>query len=110
MVSAIAPDPVHAGNTNLADTRHRPVVSERSVLADSAPPAPKNPGAGDNGQFPGERHNQPDQRKDNSSMFAAAVIAGALPPTPQTMEELILRIGTSAIPEESEARLKDILV
>ncbi|WP_263574794.1 hypothetical protein [Devosia aquimaris] len=42
-------------------------------------------------------------------MFAAAVISGALPPTPQTMEELIMRIGSSTIPEESQARLKDLL-
>lgn len=42
-------------------------------------------------------------------MFAAAVIAGALPPTPQSMDELIRRIGSSEIPPESEARLKDIL-
>lgn len=110
MVSAIAPEPVHAGNTNLADTRYRPVVSERRVLADSAPATPKNPGANDNGEFPQRRQAPPQERKDNSSMFAAAVIAGALPPTPQTMEELILRIGTSPIPQESEARLKDILV
>jgi hypothetical protein len=42
-------------------------------------------------------------------MFAAAVIAGALPPVPQTMEQLILRIGVSTIPEEYEARIKDLI-
>jgi hypothetical protein len=42
-------------------------------------------------------------------MFAAAVISGALSPTPQTMGQLMVRIGTSAIPEEFEARLRDLI-
>ena len=46
---------------------------------------------------------------DGPADFAAAVIAGALPPTPQSMEELIRRIGTAEIPLEAQARLRDLL-
>ncbi|HEY8574710.1 MAG TPA: hypothetical protein VIL88_00050 [Devosia sp.] len=42
--------------------------------------------------------------------FAASVLSGALPPVPETMEELVRRIGSSPIPVESQARLKDLLV
>jgi hypothetical protein len=109
MVSAIAPDPIHTGNT-LIDTRHRPVASERGVLPDSAPAAARSPDAGEDERFARDRRDPPPDRKDNSAMFAAAVIAGALPPRPESLEELFLRIGTSAIPTDSEARLRDLLV
>lgn len=83
------------------------------MLPDSARPAPDNAPANNNRQFtPDERKAPPQQeapRRDSSAMFAAAVIAGALPPEPQTLEELMRRIGTSSIPEESQARLKDLL-
>lgn len=42
-------------------------------------------------------------------MFAAAVIAGAMPPAPTTIEEVIMRIGSIPLPPESEARLKDMI-
>lgn len=110
MITAITPEPALPVSANMTDYRYRPAMGERSMLPNSTPTAPKNSGASDDGRFP--RHQQAEPappRKDSSSMFAAAVIAGALPPTPQTMEELMLRIGTSTIPAESEARLKDLL-
>ncbi|QQR40270.1 hypothetical protein [Devosia rhizoryzae] len=42
--------------------------------------------------------------------FAAAVLSGALAPTPQTLSEFYARIGASDIPEESELRLRDLEV
>lgn len=114
MISAVMPDPAISGTTNLTDYRYRPAMGERTMLPDSTPKAPKNSGASTNGQFSQHERQSPPPpplpvRRDPSAMFAAAVIAGALSPTPKTMDELMLRIGTSTIPEESEARLKDLL-
>lgn len=114
MIFPITSDPAIAGGAHMADYRHRTTPGARPLLHNSTPMAHKNAGAGNDSQF-----ERPDDRKtaaqpqptrpDSASMFAAAVIAGALPPTPQTMEELIQRIGISPIPEESQARLKDLL-
>lgn len=113
MITAISPEPALSATTNLTDYRARASVGERPMLPDSTPTTPKNSSPSEDGRFPQEqRRAQPAPelpRKDSSSMFAAAVIAGALSPTPQTMEELMLRIGTSTIPAESEARLKDLI-
>ena len=116
MITAITADPLSIGSVGLSSYRTRPVMGERSVLPDSAPPAPKNSSASDNGTFPRqdapaepvEPMPEPD-RYGAASMFAAAVIAGNLPPVPTTIEELIMRIGTIPLPPESEARLKDLL-
>lgn len=97
----------------MADYRNRAEKGERPLLSDSTPAAPKDAGANNNGGTQRQTHPQSASAdapaRDSSSMFAAAVIAGALPPTPQTMEQLMLRIGISPIPEESQARLKDLL-
>lgn len=112
MVTAITPEPPIYSGAHMADYRNRLAPGERPMLADSTPAAPKNAGANNNSR-PNTQSQQPDLPeqpvRDSSSMFAAAVIAGALPPTPQTMEQLMLRIGISPIPEESQARLKDLL-
>ena len=115
MITAITADPLSIGSIGLSDYRNRPTLGERSMLADSTPPAPKNSGASDNGTFPQPRQQdeappQPhEERYGAASMFAAAVIAGAMPPAPTTIEEVIMRIGTIPLPPESEARLKDLL-
>lgn len=112
MITAITPDLPTSG-ANLGDYRARPALGERSMLPDSVPAAPRSHRPGENRHFGDDKKRsapEPDlPQKDQSSMFAAAVIAGALPPTPQTMEELIMRIGSSPIPAESQARLRDIL-
>ncbi|MGB3338627.1 MAG: hypothetical protein WBA73_15750 [Devosia sp.] len=113
MITAVAADPVQITSSAMASYRTRSGAGERSMLPESAPPTPRNAGAGENGTFPRqERPTEPAPEQQNSvaaSMFAAAVIAGALPPVPTTMEELIMRIGAIPIPPESEARLKDLL-
>jgi hypothetical protein len=40
-------------------------------------------------------------------MFAAAVVAGALSPKPQTAEEIFLRLGKDWSPPESGLHLAD---
>jgi hypothetical protein len=113
MISAVMPEQAISGTINLTDYRYRAAMGERTMLPDSTPTAPKSSSASRDGQFPQNERQTPPQpappRRDPSAMFAAAVIAGALSPTPKTMEELMQRIGTSTIPEESEARLKDLL-
>jgi hypothetical protein len=112
MISAIATDQPVAASSAI-EYRHRVLPGERSVLPDSTPPAPANSQARNNSSFDRDERRTPAQpeapAQESASMFAAAVISGALPPVPQTMEQLIQRIGLSPIPEESQARLKDLL-
>jgi hypothetical protein len=107
MVTAIAPEPIGPSHTSITDYRYRAAPGERTVLPQSAPPAPKSakPSQDHEEQKDSE---QDSPARDSSSMFAAAVLAGALPPTPQTLSELFQRIGNSTIPPESMARLKDL--
>lgn len=109
MITAISAEPPLPGGTYMTEFRNRPVTGERTVLPNSAPAAPRPHGAGNNTRHDADPEHQPAEPRDHSAMFAAAVIAGQLPPTPQTMEELMLRIGISPIPEESQARLRDLL-
>lgn len=113
MITAITADPLSTGSVGLHSYRAKPISGERSMLPDSTPPAPKNSTASDQGSFP--RQDPPTEpapepeRYGAASMFAAAVIAGAMPPAPTTIEEVIMRIGSIPLPPESEARLKDMI-
>ena len=115
MITANTADPLSIGSLGLSSFRLKPVSGERSLLPDSTPPAPKNPSASNHGAFPRQdppAEPEPTPEPDHygaASMFAAAVIAGALPPAPTTLEEVIMRIGTIPLPPESEARLKDLM-
>lgn len=113
MITATTADPGQLASSALASYRPRTTPGERSMLPESTPPVPQNPGAGDNGTFPQQQPPaQPPleaERYGAASMFAAAVIAGKMPPVPTTIEELVMRIGSIPLPPESEARLKDLL-
>jgi hypothetical protein len=115
MVTSLAVEPVSSGVTHMTDYRYRPAMGERTVLPDSTQksPASARPGERDDRPSFGRKADNDEQPveidRDRSADFAAAVIAGALSPTPQTMEELLRRIGSAEIPEESQARLKDLL-
>ncbi|UYO00685.1 MAG: hypothetical protein KIT02_05585 [Devosia sp.] len=116
MVTAIALEPVSPGSTFLAEQRYRPAASERPIMHDSTQHAagssrPDNRQKQSSPEDDARNDDEalPDPLRSGASKFAAAVIAGALPPTPQSMEELIRRIGSSEIPPESQARLKDII-
>jgi hypothetical protein len=115
MVANLAIEPVSPGSANLMEFRYRPTMGERTVLQDSTQksPASARPGERDR-SLPFERKVDNDEQpveaeRNRAADFAAAVIAGALPPTPQSMEELLRRIGSAEIPQESQARLKDLL-
>jgi len=115
MVASLAIEPISPGSASLSEYRYRPAMGERTMLHDSTQKAPNSARPGDrDGKLPFERPEQKQERRaeperDRTADFAAAVIAGALPPTPQSMEELIRRIGTAEIPEESQARLRDLI-
>ncbi len=109
MVTAIAPEPIGPSHTNISDYRYRAALGERTVLPQSTPSAPKNARSNPDREERSSDSEQEAPARDSSSMFAAAVIAGALAPTPQTLAELYQRIGSATIPPESMARLKDLM-
>lgn len=116
MIAATAPELAVSGSNQLADFRHRPPAGESSMLPESAPAVPSAPGASNNGQFAqggGQQDAPPQpvpQPMQNGATFAAAVIAGALAPRPQSIEEVYARIGNAWIPPESEMRLRNLSV
>jgi hypothetical protein len=113
MIASVASDTIVVSTNSLTDFRSRQITGERSLLQDSTPTPAKTSDTG--GQF-AERSTVPEQPApapapmQSGSMFAAAVIAGALAPTPQTIEEVYARIGSAWIPPESELRLRDLSV
>ena len=114
MVVSLAVEPVSSGVAHQTDYRYRPAMGERTVLPDSAQKSASSSKPGDRESLPFKKSSDEDTKpveveRNRSSDFAAAVIAGAMRPTPQSMEELLRRIGSAEIPEESQARLKDLL-
>ena len=113
MIASVASDTIAVSTHSLADFRSRQITGERSLSQDSAAAPAKTSDTG--GPFP-ERPAPAEQPAPalepmrSGSMFAAAVIAGALAPTPQSMEEVYARIGSAWIPPESELRLRDLSV
>ena len=112
MASNIAVVPVFSGMAHFQDHRHRPSLGERTVLPDSAarpqpgPRARNDKRQQDQGQDSGSAS---PPTGNSSSTFDAALMAGTLPPDPGTRDELIRRIGSTDVSEQSEARLKDFL-
>ncbi|HTM78573.1 MAG TPA: hypothetical protein VL133_13210 [Devosia sp.] len=113
MVARIAPDPILASTHSLADFRSRHVTGEHALLQDSTPSAHNSPDSGD-GRLPDPQPQADAEPVEPAlppgAMFAAAVIAGALAPRPQTLEEVYARIGSAWIPPESELQLRDFAV
>ena len=113
MVARIAPDTMAVSTHTLTDLRSRQITGERSLPQDSAPTPAKSTDAGERfpeRSAPAEQPLPPPAPTQSGSMFAAAVIAGALAPTPQSIEEVYARIGSAWIPPESELRLRDLSV
>jgi hypothetical protein len=111
MVALTAMKPVSPGFAAHLENNFRPVLVDRPVVAGDSARASDGQDAR-HGAFGGrETAVEPlaEPSRSRTADFAAAVISGALAPTPQSMEELIRRIGASEIPEESQARLKDLL-
>jgi hypothetical protein len=113
MITAVTADPLILASGSYANLRSRPTTGEQSLLPESPVPASRSGTSSENGSFPErEPSGRPpaeEKKYGAASMFAAAVIAGRLPPAPTTMEELIKRIGSVPLPPEAEARIKDLL-
>ena len=114
MIAATALEPISSASTSMADYRSRMPMAERSVLPDATPAAASSADTGS--QLAQDRgSNKPPAQNAipapvPGSMFAAAVIAGQLSPRPETMKEVLMRIGSAPIPPESELRLRELIV
>lgn len=102
MFATTLPDrPVSAASQNeYARPTERNFAQERI-----APPTPVETAAKSQNQ-----QKPPAENASSGTTFAAAILAGALPPRPETLNQLYARIGTSAIPEGSQSRLRDLQV
>jgi len=115
MIANLAIEPVTAGSASLNEYRHRPTMGERTILPDSTQQSQAGARPGERNQHsPADRQQktqtaEPETLRSGASNFAAAVLAGALPPTPQSVDELFRRIGAAEIPQEAEARLRDLM-
>ncbi len=104
MSARIAPEPIRTGYPSVADFR------SRTLFGDSRPPA--------------DQHGQPDPQPPEStiadtlppvpapppppgSAFAAALLSGQLSPRPTSEREIILRLGSSALPAQGSLALHD---
>lgn len=110
MIPAVRPEPVISRTSTAFNYRNRHATASlpRSSDSPSGPSETNDEVLAFDQTAPSTQPFEP-AREDTSSMFAASLIAGALSPEPQTIEELMRRIGTGPIAEESEARLKDVL-
>ena len=102
--------PLPSGSTSLNEAT-RPMG--RSVQAAPVnPPLPVDAAASPLRfeQRPQQQQHAQYQTPESGTTFAAAVLSGALTPTPKTLSELYARIGSSAIPETMQIRLKDLQV
>lgn len=114
MVVNLAVEPVSSGAAHMSDYRSRPSMGERTVLPEGPQKAAAEARPGDRESLPFQKKAKAEEQpiepeRNRTADFAAAVIAGALSPTPRSMEELLRRIGSAEIPQESQARLKDLL-
>jgi hypothetical protein len=106
MISAVSIEPAVPAAS--ASTRVAPVQTQRAMTPEAAPPVGEADVAGGKPAADQPEATVASIERDASTIFAAAVIVGALSPTPETVEEVIRRIGTSTVPAEMEARLKDL--
>lgn len=113
MSARIAPEPIAMGTAVIGDYRPRANASARPVAVDRTPPQDieRKPLADDASaaetRLASTDAVAPEPALPPGAMFAAAVVAGALPPVPETPQQLLLRIGQSWLPPESELRLRD---
>jgi hypothetical protein len=110
MSARIALEPVTAAIA-AADYRQRPAVSDQRVEPVASPSNSGNATVSSE-EAPGTRFHDvlpplPAPPDPPGTMFAAAVMAGALSPKPETPEEIFLRLGGAWSPPDSELHLKD---
>ncbi|WDR05414.1 hypothetical protein PSQ90_14155 [Devosia rhodophyticola] len=87
----------------------RPQTHERTLTPQSVSGVAPSPSTRQDKQQPAPPPTASSSAK-SGTIFAAAVLAGSLTPTPKTLDQLYLRIGTSEIPPEATSRLRDLSV
>jgi hypothetical protein len=117
MSSNFAPEPVGTVHTSVPEFRSRSQLGDTSntatgrttVSSTNAPaPAPNEPQVFATPDMPDQLPPLPAPPAPPGTAFAAAVLSGALPPKPQTPEEVFLRLGNNEwTPPDSALRLTD---
>jgi hypothetical protein len=114
MSVVIAAEPIAAGTAaHQQDHRPRHTPGQAPILHDAALPARQAAmsNADQKNRQRDSRQKEPPPKPElpPGAMFAAAVLAGALPPKPETRAELLLRIGGSHMPQDTEMYLRNRL-
>ncbi|WDR03763.1 hypothetical protein PSQ19_06855 [Devosia algicola] len=107
MFSIVATEPIQLpaqpGSNAVRPQNNERTITPQSVASTPAAPAP-------NADRKSGPPTPPSSNAKSGTIFAAAVLAGSLTPTPKTLDQLYLRIGTSEIPPEASSRLRDLSV
>ena len=106
MSARIAPEPINTGLGAVADYRSRTLLGDSQMGSDqpdTPPPPPQNTLAQLLPPLPAPPH-------PPGSAFAAALLAGQLPPKPTSDREIILRLGSADLPAQGSLALHDRLV
>jgi hypothetical protein len=111
MSARIAPEPVNTAISTAADFRPRTALGDQQMIAPGATgggaPSTKEQSEAQQPRLAETLPPLPAPPDPPGTMFAAAVMAGALPPKPETPEEILLRLGSSWSPPDSVLRLAD---
>lgn len=106
MSARIAPEPISAAITTGNDFRSRAMLGEAPDLAVAAGDSRTDQPSAES-RFADILPPIPTPPDPPGAMFAAAVMAGALSPRPQSPEEVFLRLGSAWSPPESDYHLAD---
>jgi hypothetical protein len=109
MSARIAPEPANAALLSVADYRQRASTAAFASTPGTSPSEaalPNETPAANPDFLPP----LPAPPAPPGTMFAAAVMAGALSPKPETPQEIFLRLGREWSPPDSPLRLADRVV
>lgn len=106
MSARIAPEPINTGLGAVADFRSRTLLGNTHSGSDQ-PDAPPPPPQQTLAQILPPLPTPP---RPPGSAFAAALLAGQLPPKPTSEREIILRLGSADLPAQGSLALHDRLV
>lgn len=107
MSARIAPEPINTGLGAVGDYRSRSLLGDShaaSDLPDAPPPPPPQDTLAQ--MLP----HLPAPPRAPGAAFAAALLAGQLPPKPTSEREIMLRLGSANLPARGSLALHDRLV
>lgn len=106
MSARIAPEPIKTGLGAVADYRSRTLLGDSHAEPEQPDPPPAPPQTHLKQLLPP----LPTPPAPPGSAFAAALLAGQLPPKPTSDREIILRLGSADLPAQGSLALHDRLV